>query len=77
MTASDPDPDSDSAASPDADDPAHYPGLHTDEAKRRALSRGWTTVRMVPPGTMLTMEHLEGRLNFEVEEGRVRRAWSG
>ncbi|WP_314252942.1 I78 family peptidase inhibitor [Streptomyces kutzneri] len=74
MTASSSDPDS--AASPD-DDPAHYPGLPADEAERRALAHGWTTVRMVAPGTMLTMEHLEGRLNFEVEDGRVRRAWSG
>ncbi|MFF2788997.1 I78 family peptidase inhibitor [Streptomyces sp. NPDC058049] len=68
---------SSSAASPAADDPAHYTGLRADEAERRALARGWTTVRTVPPGTMLTMEHLEGRLNFEVEDGRVRRAWSG
>ncbi|MEU2450890.1 MULTISPECIES: I78 family peptidase inhibitor [unclassified Streptomyces] len=65
-----------SASSP-ADDPASYTGLATAEAKRRALTHGWTTVRMVPPGTILTMEYLEGRLNFEVEDGRVRRAWTG
>ncbi|KOG47288.1 MULTISPECIES: I78 family peptidase inhibitor [Streptomyces] len=65
-----------SASSP-ADDPASYTGLDAAEAKRRALTHGWTTVRMVPPGTILTMEYLEGRLNFEVEDGRVRRAWTG
>ncbi|CAM5569682.1 hypothetical protein SAVIM40S_06006 [Streptomyces avidinii] len=66
-----------SASSPGADDPAHYTGLDTGEAKRRALAHGWTTVRTVAPGTMLTMEYVEGRLNLEVEDGRVRRAWSG
>lgn len=66
-----------SASAPASDDPAHYTGLDTSEAKRRALARGWTTVRTVRPGTMLTMEYLEGRLNFEVEDGRVQRAWSG
>ncbi|MFB7254449.1 I78 family peptidase inhibitor [Streptomyces nojiriensis] len=66
-----------SASVPAADDPAHYAGLGTGEAKRRALARGWTTVRVVPPGTVLTMEYLEGRLNFEVEDDRVLRAWSG
>ncbi|MFE6840387.1 I78 family peptidase inhibitor [Streptomyces sp. NPDC057705] len=66
-----------SASPPAADDPAHYAGLDADEAERRARVRGWTAVRMVPPGTILTMEYLEGRLNLEVEDGRVRRAWSG
>ncbi|MEV7443993.1 I78 family peptidase inhibitor [Streptomyces sp. NPDC056257] len=66
-----------SASSPSADDPARYVGLDAGEAERRARARGWTTVRTVPPGTMLTMEYLEGRLNFEVDDGRVRRAWSG
>lgn len=65
-----------SASSP-ADDPASYTGLAPLRRKRRALTHGWTTVRMVPPGTILTMEYLEGRLNFEVEDGRVRRAWTG
>ncbi|MER6314242.1 I78 family peptidase inhibitor [Streptomyces sp. NPDC001581] len=68
-----------SASSPAPDDPARYVGLDAGEAERRARARGWTAVRMVPPGTILTMEYLEGRLNFEVEveDGRVRRAWSG
>ncbi|MGZ9928400.1 I78 family peptidase inhibitor [Streptomyces sp. NC-S4] len=65
------------APTPAADDPAHYTGLGTAEAERRALAHGWTTVRMVPPGTILTMEYREGRLNLEVEDDRVRRAWSG
>ncbi|MGW6979279.1 I78 family peptidase inhibitor [Streptomyces sp. NPDC054932] len=59
------------------DDPACYAGLDAGEAERRARGRGWTTLRMVPPGTILTMEYAEGRLNLEVEDGRVRRAWIG
>ncbi|WP_030723641.1 I78 family peptidase inhibitor [Streptomyces sp. NRRL F-2580] len=66
-----------SASSPTADDPARYVGLDAGEAERRARARGWTTVRTVPPGTILTMEYLEGRLNLEVEDAKVRRAWSG
>lgn len=60
-----------------SDDPARYVGLDADEAGRRARRQGWTTVRAVPSGTILTMEYLEGRLNFEVEDGTVRRAWTG
>ncbi|MFD8985274.1 I78 family peptidase inhibitor [Streptomyces sp. NPDC059564] len=59
------------------DDPARYVGLDADEAELQARRNGWTTLRMVPPGTILTMEHLEGRLNFEVEGHRVVRAWKG
>ncbi|MEV7728906.1 I78 family peptidase inhibitor [Streptomyces sp. NPDC087917] len=60
-----------------AEDPARYVGLDTVEAERQARSRGWSTLRRLPPGTMVTLEYLQGRLNFEVEEGRVRRAWKG
>ncbi|MFE9934295.1 I78 family peptidase inhibitor [Streptomyces sp. NPDC005533] len=66
-----------SASSPSADDPARYVGLDAAEAERRARARGWTAVRTVPPGTILTMEYREGRLNLEVEDGSVRRAWRG
>ncbi|OEJ35416.1 I78 family peptidase inhibitor [Streptomyces subrutilus] len=67
----------DSASPATPDDPTRYVGLGADEAERRARGRGWTTVRTVPPGTILTMEYREGRLNFEVEDGTVRRAWTG
>ncbi|MFJ9342049.1 I78 family peptidase inhibitor [Streptomyces sp. NPDC101733] len=59
------------------EDPARYVGLEAVEAERLARSRGWSTLRRLPPGTMVTLEYLQGRLNFEVEEGRVRRAWKG
>ncbi|MER5775420.1 I78 family peptidase inhibitor [Streptomyces sp. NPDC002039] len=65
-----------SSATPD-DDPKRYVGLGTDEAERQAHRRGWSTVRTVPPGAILTMEYRAGRLNLEVEDDTVRRAWSG
>ncbi|MDA5280148.1 I78 family peptidase inhibitor [Streptomyces sp. Isolate_45] len=64
-------------ASPDDDDPTRYVGLEAAEAEHRARLRGWSTLRRLPPGALITLEYLEGRLNLEVEEGRVRRAWKG
>ncbi|UQA96268.1 I78 family peptidase inhibitor [Streptomyces halobius] len=60
-----------------ADDPETYTGLARQDAEEQARARGWTTVRSLAPGTVITMEYLSGRLNFEVEDGRVRRAWKG
>ncbi|MFH8612426.1 I78 family peptidase inhibitor [Streptomyces sp. NPDC018029] len=54
-----------------------YVGLTADAAGQRARERGWSTVRSLAPGTIITMEYLAGRLNFEVEEGVVRRCWKG
>ncbi|MEU2157960.1 I78 family peptidase inhibitor [Streptomyces sp. NPDC019396] len=59
------------------DAPDDYVGLDADTAERRARSQGWTTVRSLPPGAIITMEYLAGRLNFEVDDGRVRRCWKG
>ncbi|MFJ2610451.1 I78 family peptidase inhibitor [Streptomyces sp. NPDC091279] len=59
------------------DSPDGYVGLGTADAEHRARERGWTTVRSLPPGTIITMEYRVGRLNFEVEHGRVTRAWKG
>ncbi|WP_338899094.1 I78 family peptidase inhibitor [Streptomyces sp. TG1A-60] len=59
------------------DDPDAYVGLEAPSAERRARERGWSTVRTLPPGAIITMEYRFGRLNFEVEEGRVKRAWKG
>ncbi|MFD4630370.1 I78 family peptidase inhibitor [Streptomyces sp. NPDC058284] len=59
------------------DSPDHYVGLPADDAERQAREQGWSTVRSLPPGTVITMEYLEGRLNFEVEEGVVTRSWKG
>jgi hypothetical protein len=64
------------SAQPD-DAPDSYVGLSADSAEQRARERGWTTVRSLPPGAIITMEYLAGRLNFEVEGGRVIRCWPG
>ncbi|MBQ0829912.1 I78 family peptidase inhibitor [Streptomyces sp. SCSIO 75703] len=54
-----------------------YVGLESGAAERLARQRGWSTVRSLAPGTMITMEYRVGRINFEVEAGRVTRAWKG
>lgn len=59
------------------DDLARYVGLEAAEAEHRARARGWSTLRRLMPGAMVTLEYLEGRLNFEVDKGKVRRAWQG
>ncbi|MFE1752276.1 I78 family peptidase inhibitor [Streptomyces anandii] len=59
------------------DSPDGYVGLAADPAERLARERGWSTVRSLPPGAIITMEYRAGRLNFEVAEGRVIRAWKG
>lgn len=64
------------SAEPD-DSPDTYLGLDADSAERRARERGWSTVRSLPPGAIITMEYRVGRLNFEVKDGRVARAWKG
>ncbi|MFI6935182.1 I78 family peptidase inhibitor [Streptomyces sp. NPDC050287] len=63
-------------AEPD-DSPDTYVGLDADSAERLARERGWSTVRSLPPGAVITMEYRSGRLNFEVENGQVARAWKG
>ncbi|MEV6420040.1 I78 family peptidase inhibitor [Streptomyces sp. NPDC051662] len=59
------------------DAPDSYVGLDSESAERIARERGWTTVRALPPGSIITMEFVVGRLNFEVEAGRVIRCWHG
>lgn len=59
------------------DSPDTYVGLDAASAERRARERGWSTVRSVPPGAIITMEYLAGRLNFEVQDGTVKRCWKG
>ncbi|MEV8569034.1 I78 family peptidase inhibitor [Streptomyces sp. NPDC051322] len=59
------------------DDPDSYLGLDGARAEERARERGWTTVRSLPPGSVITMEFLWGRLNFEVTDGTVTRCWPG
>ncbi|MGW0537745.1 I78 family peptidase inhibitor [Streptomyces sp. NPDC003032] len=59
------------------DSPDRYVGLAAEAAAQQAREHGWSTVRSLPPGTIITMEYLAGRLNFEVEEGVVTRSWKG
>lgn len=59
------------------DSPDAYVGLAAERAERLARERGWPTVRALAPGTIITMEYRVGRLNFEVRDGRVARAWKG
>ncbi|WP_200305972.1 I78 family peptidase inhibitor [Streptomyces adelaidensis] len=59
------------------DNPDAYVGLEAPNAEHRARERGWSTVRKLPPGAIITMEYRFGRLNLEVEDGRVKRAWKG
>ncbi|MEU1304249.1 I78 family peptidase inhibitor [Streptomyces shenzhenensis] len=59
------------------DSPEGYVGLDAAAAERLARQRGWSTVRSLPPGAIITMEYRVGRLNFEVRDGRVARAWKG
>lgn len=62
---------------PPDDDTQAYVGLGREEAERRARDRGWSTVRAVPPGAVITMEYVAGRLNFTVEGDAVTRCWAG
>ncbi|WP_328388061.1 I78 family peptidase inhibitor [Streptomyces sp. NBC_00400] len=59
------------------DDIEAYAGLAQQDAEEQARGRGWTTVRSLPPGAIITMEYLAGRLNFEVKDGTVHRTWQG
>ncbi|WP_432103635.1 I78 family peptidase inhibitor [Streptomyces sp. bgisy091] len=63
-------------AQPD-DSPDSYVGLDAEAADRQARARGWSTVRALPPGTVITMEYRSGRINFEVEAATVTRCWVG
>lgn len=59
------------------DDIEAYAGLAQQDAEEQARGRGWSTVRSLPPGAIITMEYLAGRLNFEVKDGMVHRTWQG
>jgi hypothetical protein len=59
------------------DKPETYVGLTAEDAQQRARAKGWTTVRALPPGAIVTMEYRSGRLNFTVTDGTVTRCWSG
>ncbi|MEU1377012.1 proteinase inhibitor I78 [Streptomyces triculaminicus] len=63
-------------AEPD-DDLDAYVGLEAGAAADRARARGWTDVRALAPGAIITLQYVFGRLNFEVADGTVRRCWKG
>ena len=60
-----------------SDNPDAYVGLAADRAEHLARERGWSSVRALAPGTIVTMEYRVGRRNFVVRDGRVARAWKG
>ncbi|WP_282697339.1 I78 family peptidase inhibitor [Streptomyces sp. CC208A] len=62
---------------PPRDTPESYVGLDADGAARLARTRGWHVVRALPPGAIVTMEYVTGRINFEVEDDTVTRCWIG
>ncbi|MFF8898301.1 I78 family peptidase inhibitor [Streptomyces lydicus] len=59
------------------DDVETYVGLGRQDAEELARARGWSTVRSLPPGAIITMEYIAGRLNFEVKDDTVHRSWAG
>ncbi|MFF0291404.1 I78 family peptidase inhibitor [Streptomyces sp. NPDC005262] len=59
------------------DTPGAYVGLAAEAAERRARTRGWSSVRSLPPGAIITMEYRAGRINFEVDDAVVTRCWVG
>ncbi|WP_137990257.1 proteinase inhibitor I78 [Streptomyces vilmorinianum] len=66
-----------SSVPPDDAAPESYVGLAAGRAEQLARDRGWSVVRSLPPGSIITMEYLEGRINFEVTGGTVTRCWLG
>ncbi|MFJ8666980.1 I78 family peptidase inhibitor [Streptomyces sp. NPDC093600] len=62
---------------PEDGSPESYVGLDAERAEQLAGIRGWNVVRSLPPGSIITMEYLEGRINFEVDQGTVIRCWLG
>ncbi|MEU1422163.1 I78 family peptidase inhibitor [Kitasatospora sp. NPDC005751] len=54
-----------------------YAGLRVERARELAHRDGWTSVRVLQPGAMMTMDHREGRLNLVVRDGVVERSWEG
>lgn len=66
------------AAGPGHDDPAaDLVGRPVEEAGQLAEERGWR-VRPHRPDDLLTMDHVDDRLNLEHDDdGVVRRTWFG
>lgn len=59
------------------DDPHRYVGLPAEQAREQARAAGWTTVRVLPPGAVVTLEYLSTRLNMTADQGVVVRCWQG
>ncbi|MGW4894687.1 I78 family peptidase inhibitor [Kitasatospora sp. NPDC004240] len=67
----------DADAAHEGHDAEDYAGLPVERAEETARSHGWASVRVLPPGAMMTMDHREGRLNLAVRDGVVERSWEG
>ncbi|WP_354639163.1 I78 family peptidase inhibitor [Kitasatospora camelliae] len=59
------------------DNAEEYRGMPVERARERAAERGWTTVRELEPGALITLEFRADRLNLAVRDGEVERAWVG
>ncbi|MET8677482.1 I78 family peptidase inhibitor [Streptomyces sp. NPDC004647] len=62
---------------PAADDLEAYVGLDGVAAEERARQHGWSTIRVLPPDAIITMEYMSGRINLAVKDGEVVRCWKG
>jgi uncharacterized protein YfaQ (DUF2300 family) len=54
------------------DPPADLAGLPVEEAAQRCRAAGFTTVRVLGPHDVVTMEFRDGRVNLLAEDGVVR-----
>jgi hypothetical protein len=62
---------------PEAAPPPNLAGMPVLEAERRCRDAGFTTVRVLSPRDVVTMEFREGRVNLLAEDGVVRSATVG
>ncbi|GAA3001067.1 I78 family peptidase inhibitor [Kitasatospora albolonga] len=58
-------------------DEDEYLGLTAERARLLAAERGWSAVRVLEPGALITLEYREDRLNLQVRDGLVERCWQG
>jgi hypothetical protein len=49
--------------------PSHYVGMTCQEAEARAKGDGYSNVRVVKPGQMVTQEYMPDRLNLHCDAG--------
>jgi hypothetical protein len=65
-------------ANPACGDYSEQVGKPADEALQAQLKADNRAFRILPPGSMMTMDHSPGRVNFDVDaDGKITRAWCG